>query len=56
MDSLIWRLTREEEGQDLVEYAFLLVFVALIVAAVLTLTGGGVTSVYQGVNSDINAS
>ena len=56
MKDLIRRFIREEGGQDLVEYAFLLVFIALIVAAVLTLTGGGVTTLFQGVNSDINAS
>ena len=30
MKNLIQRFIREEEGQDLVEYAFLLVFIALL--------------------------
>jgi len=30
------RVVREDHGQDLIEYAFLMVFIALIVAAGLT--------------------
>jgi Flp pilus assembly pilin Flp len=56
MRHTIERFTRQEDGQDLVEYAFLLVFLALIVAAALILTGGGVTTLFQGVNTEINAS
>jgi Flp pilus assembly pilin Flp len=56
MKSLIQRFIREEEGQDLVEYAFLLVFIALVLVATLTLTGGAITGLFQDVNSSINAS
>jgi Flp pilus assembly pilin Flp len=35
MKELMLRLWREEEGQDLTEYALLLVLIALAVAAVL---------------------
>jgi pilus assembly protein Flp/PilA len=36
-----------EEGQGLVEYALILVLVAIVVIAILTLLGGQVSSVFQ---------
>jgi pilus assembly protein Flp/PilA len=38
---------REEEGQGLVEYALILVLVAAVAVAGLTMFGGGVVSLYQ---------
>lgn len=40
---------RRKEGQGLVEYALILVLVAIVVIAVLTLLGGGVRDVFQNV-------
>jgi Flp pilus assembly pilin Flp len=56
MKNLVSRFIREEEGQDLVEYAFLLVFIALVLVATLTLTGGAITNLFTDVNASINAS
>jgi Flp pilus assembly pilin Flp len=47
MKNLIARFVREEEGQDLIEYAFLAVFIALAVTA-------GLTAVATGINSQMN--
>ena len=44
MKNLIARLVREDEGQDLIEYAFLAVFIALVVTAGLTLVGTAVNN------------
>ena len=44
MKNLIKRFIREEEGQDLVEYAFLIVFIALLAIA-------GMTAVEDSVNA-----
>jgi len=38
---------REEEGQGLVEYALILVLVAAVAVAGLTIFGGGVANLYQ---------
>lgn len=37
----------QEEGQGLVEYALILVFIAIVVIAVLELLGPGVADIYQ---------
>jgi Flp pilus assembly pilin Flp len=46
MDSLK-RLMRQEEGQDLVEYALLLVFLALAAITVLPTLGNVVNNVFS---------
>jgi Flp pilus assembly pilin Flp len=55
MLELISRLVRElvkgEEGQDLVEYALLLVFIALIVVAVLPNLGKTISNVFSNTTS-----
>jgi pilus assembly protein Flp/PilA len=49
----IARLFREEDGQDLIEYALLAGFISLVaIAAVITL-GGGVNSVFQGIEKKV---
>jgi pilus assembly protein Flp/PilA len=40
-----------EDGQGLVEYAFILLFVAVVVVAVLTVMGGKVDDMYSSINS-----
>ena len=40
-------LRRKEEGQGLVEYALILVFIAILVIAVLVLLGPEVADIYQ---------
>jgi len=51
MFELIKRLVTEEEGQDLVEYALLLVFIALIVIAALPNLGETVSNVFSNATS-----
>ena len=53
---LINKFIRDEEGQDLVEYALLLVFLALAAIAVLPTLGSSVNRVFSQSNSSLNAS
>lgn len=43
----------KEEGQGLVEYALILVLIAVVVIAVLTLLGGSVRSVFERINEGL---
>jgi pilus assembly protein Flp/PilA len=43
-----------EEGQGLVEYALILVLIAIVVIGVLTLLGGKVSSVFQSISDSLN--
>ena len=54
MKNLIARFVREDEGQDLVEYAFLLVFVALLVTAGLGLLGTAVNTQMSTISTQVN--
>ena len=47
MKELVPRLIYEEEGQDLVEYALLLVFIALAAIAALPVLGNVVNNVFS---------
>ena len=47
MISFIKKIIRDEEGQDLVEYALLLVFIALAAIAVLPTLGSAVNNVFS---------
>jgi Flp pilus assembly pilin Flp len=40
---------QQEEGQDLIEYALLIVFIAVIVAAVLPAVGNGIAAVFNNI-------
>lgn len=44
----------KEKGQGLVEYALILVLVAVVVIAVLTLLGPIVSNVFSKINSTMN--
>jgi pilus assembly protein Flp/PilA len=44
----------KEEGQGLVEYALILVLIAIVVIGVLTLLGGKVSGVFSNINSGLN--
>lgn len=41
----------KEEGQGLVEYALILVLIAIVVIGILTLLGGKVSGVFSNINS-----
>ena len=43
-----------EEGQGLVEYALILVLIAIVVIGVLTMLGGKVSTVFSKINSGLN--
>jgi Flp pilus assembly pilin Flp len=53
MKSLLTRFVRETEGQDLIEYAFLAVFIALVVTAGLTLVGSAVNNKMSTIASSV---
>ncbi len=44
----------KEEGQGLVEYALILVLIAIVVIGILTVLGGQVSSVFSDINSGLN--
>jgi pilus assembly protein Flp/PilA len=48
MRRLVLRAVREEDGQDLVEYALLAAFISLIAVASITGIGTQVNSWYEG--------
>lgn len=54
MKNLFARFVREDEGQDLVEYALLLVFIALVVALALPALGIAVADVYTRIIADLS--
>ncbi len=51
MKSLLNRLWKEEEGQDITEYALLLVLIALVAAATLTTLGTTISGVFTNANT-----
>ncbi|MGD8403710.1 MAG: pilus assembly protein [Anaerolineales bacterium] len=48
-------LVKKEKGQGLVEYALLLVLIALVVFAVLMLLGPVVANVFSTINSSLSS-
>jgi Flp pilus assembly pilin Flp len=56
MIDLIKKFIRDEQGQDLVEYALLLVFLALAAISILPTLGSSVNKVFSQSNSALNAS
>ncbi len=55
MKKFLIRLTVEEDGQDLIEYALLAGFIALVSTAMITNIGTGVNTVYTAVNTEVAA-
>lgn len=55
MSALLNRFLKEEEGQDLVEYALLLVFIALIVIAALPNLGKTISNVFSNTTSSLQS-
>jgi pilus assembly protein Flp/PilA len=47
------RLSRREEGQGMVEYALILVLIAVVVLLILTTLGKQVKNVFSNISSDI---
>jgi len=55
MKNLIRRFIRDEEGQDLIEYALLVVFIAVVVALVLPDVGTAVSGVFEEITASLNS-
>jgi Flp pilus assembly pilin Flp len=51
--NLLVRLWKEEEGQDLLEYALLIVLVVLVAAAAINPLGTAIADVYKAANTCI---
>jgi pilus assembly protein Flp/PilA len=47
-------LARDEEGQDLLEYALLVALIALVAVAAITLTGTNVNPIFDRIEPAIN--
>jgi pilus assembly protein Flp/PilA len=55
MKSLFKRFVREDQGQDLIEYALLAGFISLVAVAAITSVGTGVNTVYKNIDSQVTA-
>jgi pilus assembly protein Flp/PilA len=53
MKALFNRFVREEEGQDLIEYALLAGFISLAAVGAITAVGGELTNLYNDVESQV---
>jgi len=53
MKSLMVRFTREDQGQDLIEYALLAGFISLVAVLAITNVGTGVKEVYEGIDTKV---
>ncbi len=56
MKSLMLRFIREEEGQDLIEYAFLAVFIALAVIVGIQAVATGLNTQFTNIGTQISGS
>jgi Flp pilus assembly pilin Flp len=52
---MVTRLVREEQGQDLVEYAFLAVFVAFAVTVGLKAISGGLNGGFSNLGTQVSS-
>ena len=55
MHHFVLRFTREDDGQDLIEYALLAGFIALASVAMITNIGTGLTTVYSAISTQIQS-
>ncbi len=55
MNRLVSKLGNDESGQGLVEYALILVLIAIVVIAALTFLGGQVSTVFSNIANSLNA-
>jgi pilus assembly protein Flp/PilA len=51
MKQLITRFIREEEGQDVIEYALLAAFISIVAATIIQTIGTDVTTIYTNVKT-----
>jgi pilus assembly protein Flp/PilA len=55
MKNLFNRFVREDQGQDLIEYALLAGFISLVAVTAITNVGSGVNTVYGNIDSQVDA-
>ena len=55
MKNLFVRFVREEEGQDIIEYALLAAFVSIVAATVVMTIGTDLTTIYTDVKAQTSA-
>jgi pilus assembly protein Flp/PilA len=55
MHRLFARFVREDQGQDLIEYALLAGFISLVAVLAITAVGTGVNAVYTNIEGQVNA-
>jgi Flp pilus assembly pilin Flp len=54
MKNLFLRFVREEDGQDLVEYAFLIIFIAFVAAAGANALGIGINTLFSDIGEQVS--
>jgi len=54
-EALIGRLVREEEGQDVIEYALLAAFVSIVAATIIMTIGTDIKTIYTNVKTQTAA-
>ena len=52
---IIRRFFRDEEGADLVEYALLITFIAILVIVGVTFLGNSISNWFHGLGDQVNA-
>jgi len=55
MKNLIQRFIREEDGQDIIEYALLAAFISIVAATVINTIGSDVLNIYSNVKVQTTA-
>lgn len=55
MKAFFTRFIREEQGQDLIEYALLAGFISLVAVAAITTVGTGINGVYNNINAQVGS-
>ncbi len=55
MKNLITRFIKEEDGQDLVEYALIVAAVGLALITTVTQLSQGIVSLYQSITGDLSS-
>jgi Flp pilus assembly pilin Flp len=53
MKSVVNRFVRDDNGQDLIEYALLAGFISLVAVLAITNVGTGVNAVYDGIDKQV---
>jgi pilus assembly protein Flp/PilA len=53
--NIVKSFVRNEEGQDLLEYALLVALIALVAMAAVQAAGGSVSTIFNSIASQLNA-